>query len=237
MILQDFLCTGGKLQFSGLSIKIRNGMKLYISDLHFYDEKLMHQMDNRDFPDVRAMNQHMMEKWNSKVKGGDQVIVLGDLFCTKNPDEVNWILKRLSGKICLVEGNHDGVWLKKEGVDIGRFEWIKSYAEFDDHGFTVIASHYPVFCYNHQHVRKSDGSHRTYMLYGHVHNSYDELLVNRFQEITRQTVVTNAQNISGPIPCHMINCFCMFSGYEPLSLEEWIEADGKRRALIRQEGV
>lgn len=31
------------------------------------------------------------------------------------------------------------------------------------------------------------------------------------------------------IPCHMINCFCMFSDYQPLTLDEWIENDRRRR--------
>lgn len=207
-------------------------MKLYISDLHFYGDQLISSLDNRNFPDGKTMNQYMVEQWNSTVKGGDQVIVLGDLFHTKAADEVNWILNRLSGKICLIEGNHDCIWLKKEGVNLNRFEWIKSYAEFDDHGYTVIASHYPTFCYNHQHVKKTDGSDRTYMLYGHVHNSPDEILVNQFQNITRQTIVTNAQKITGPIPCHMINCFCMFSDYKPLSLEDWIKVDTERRSKM-----
>ena len=207
-------------------------MKLYISDLHFYHDALIERLDKRDFPDGKAMNRCMIDRWNSKVKGGDTVIVLGDFFGTKNADEVNWILNRLSGKICLIEGNHDSVWLKREGVNLNRFEWIKPYAEFDDHDYTVIASHYPVFCYNHQHLRKSDGSHRTYMLYGHVHNSYDEQLVNKFQTITRNTIVTNAQDITDNIPCHMINCFCMFSNYTPLSLPEWIMLDEKRRVAL-----
>lgn len=207
-------------------------MKLYISDLHFYDEKLLSRLDNRNFPDARTMNLHMLEQWNSAVNGGDQVIVLGDLFSTKNPEEVNWILNRLSGKICLIEGNHDCTWLKKEGVNLNRFEWIKPYAEFDDHGYTVIASHYPIFCYNHQHVRKPDGSHRTYMLYGHVHASRDENLVNQFINITKNTVYTNAQGITDNIPCHMINVFCMYSDYRPLSLEDWIKNDQKRRAEL-----
>ncbi len=204
-------------------------MKLYISDQHFYSETLLTKLDNRNFPDVKAMNKYMIDQWNSKVHGGDVVIVLGDIFATKNPEDVNFVLNRLAGKICLIEGNHDCIWLKKEGVNLNRFEWIKPYAEFDDHGYTVIASHYPTFCYNHQHLRRSDGSDKTFMLYGHVHNSADELLVNQFQNITRQTVVTNAQNITGPIPCHMINCFCMFSDYKPLSLEEWIMVDDERR--------
>jgi len=27
----------------------------------------------------------------------------------------------------------------------------------------------------------------------------------------------------------MINCFCMFSDYTPLTLDEWIKTDEKRR--------
>ena len=31
------------------------------------------------------------------------------------------------------------------------------------------------------------------------------------------------------IPCNMINCFCMFSNFQPMTLDEWIEIDRKRR--------
>lgn len=30
----------------------------------------------------------------------------------------------------------------------------------------------------------------------------------------------------------MINCFCMFSDYVPLTLDEWIEVDRKRRMNV-----
>ena len=207
-------------------------MKLYISDLHFYQSQLNTQLDMRGFESAEAMNSYMIRQWNSKVQGGDIVIVIGDFIGTKKPHEVNAILRKLNGKICLIEGNHDKDWLGRDGVDYDRFEWIKPYAELDDHGNTVILSHYPTFCYNHQHTKKSDGSPRTYMLYGHVHNSPDEKLVNQFQEITRQTIVTNAKGVTGPIPCQMINTFCMFSDYKPLSLEEWIKVDMDRRAAL-----
>ena len=205
-------------------------MKLYISDLHFYHEGAI-KMDARNFPDVRTMNQYMIDQWNSKVKGGDMVIVLGDFFWTKNPDEVNYVLNRLSGKICLLEGNHDNLWLKKAGVKLERFEWIKSYAELQDGQRNVIASHYPVFCYNHQYLENDDGTARTYMLYGHVHNTHDEKLVNQFQEITRSVVLRDGYGGKAErrIPCNMINCFCKFSDYKPLSLDEWILLDKKRR--------
>ena len=32
-----------------------------------------------------------------------------------------------------------------------------------------------------------------------------------------------------PITCNMINCFCMFSDYIPLTLDDWIRLDKGRR--------
>ena len=68
------------------------------------------------------------------------------------------------------------------------------------------------------------------MLYGHVHDTQDQRLIEQFQEITRATVTTDAQGNKRPIPCNMINCFCMYSDYEPLTLDEWIVCDEKRRS-------
>ena len=206
-------------------------MKLYISDLHFFHDRII-ELDQRNFPDSHTMNKFMLEQWNSKVKGGDIVIVLGDMFASKNPDEVNVILNRLNGKICLIEGNHDKMWLKKEGINLNRFEWIKQYTELTDGNYNVILSHYPTFCYNHQYLVNQDETPRTFMLYGHVHNTIDEALVNQFQEITRKTPAPGTANKT--IPCNMINCFCKFSNYVPLSLEEWISLDKKRRLQLLQ---
>ena len=73
------------------------------------------------------------------------------------------------------------------------------------------------------------GEPKTYMLYGHVHDTQDERLIEQFQEITRKTMVTDAQGNERSIPCNMINCFCKFSDYEPLTLDEWIVCDKRRR--------
>ena len=88
-------------------------------------------------------------------------------------------------------------------------------------------------CYNGQYRRTESGTPKTYMLYGHVHNTYDEYVVNEFQKQVKKY----RRNIKGvddavEIPCQMINCFCMFSDYVPLTLDEWIELDKKRRENI-----
>ena len=38
------------------------------------------------------------------------------------------------------------------------------------------------------------------------------------------------------IPSNMINCFCMYSDYTPLTLDEWITCDKKRRETLCAEG-
>ena len=73
------------------------------------------------------------------------------------------------------------------------------------------------------------------MLYGHVHNTQDETLINRFIMEIRKTMV-QSKHAESPeqIPCNMINCFCMFSNYQPMTLNEWIEIDRKRRAKMTE---
>ncbi|MDD5972447.1 MAG: metallophosphoesterase family protein, partial [Spirochaetales bacterium] len=81
-------------------------MKLYISDLHFFHESLLNNLDNRPFSSVEDMNEFMVAKWNEKVKSRDEVFVLGDLSFG-NVEETTRILNRLKGKITLIAGNHD----------------------------------------------------------------------------------------------------------------------------------
>ncbi len=69
------------------------------------------------------------------------------------------------------------------------------------------------------------------MLYGHVHDTRDQRLIEQFQQITRQTVITDVLGNERHIPCNMLNCFCMYSDYEPWSLDEWIQYhEGKNQA-------
>ena len=203
-------------------------MRYYISDLHFYHLSLNDHMDCRGFADCEEMHSYMIRQWNRRVRPNDEVVILGDLSVGKGK-ATNAITEQLNGKLFLIQGNHDR-FLTDKHFDASRFEWIKPYAEIYDNKRKVILSHYPVFCYNGQYRKKKDGSDRTYMLYGHVHNTYDELLVHQFQNITRSSLrPVKGQEGLANIPCHMINCFCMFSDYTPLLLDEWIENDRIRR--------
>lgn len=203
-------------------------MRYYIADLHFFHENMNTKMDCRGFANIEEMNEYMIRKWNEKVRHNDEVVILGDLSWGK-AEETNELLRKLKGKLYLIKGNHD-YYLNDKKFDSTRFEWIKSYEELQDHKRKVVLCHYPLMCYNGQYRLDEDGNPKTYMLYGHVHDTQDQRLLEEFQRITKHTEVTGPDGEKRHIPCNMINCFCMYSDYTPLTLDEWIECDRKLRA-------
>lgn len=196
-------------------MQLRNKMRYYISDLHFYHEGLNHQMDCRGFRDAKDMNEYMIAQWNRRVRKNDEVVVLGDLSMEKW-EKTKAVLDQLKGKIYLIQGNHDR-FIKDKAFDPSYFQWVRSYAEMHDNGRKVILSHYPVLCYNGQNRLSKHGNPKTYMLHGHVHDTLDQRLLEQFQSITRNTMRGEQ-----PIPCNLLNCFCMYSDYVPWGLDEWI---------------
>ena len=206
-------------------------MRYYISDNHFFHERLNSTMDNRGFASLEEMHEYMINKWNSRVRPGDEVMILGDFSIGKGT-ETNEILARLNGRKFLIVGNHDK-YLQDKKFDQSHFIWIKDYWEAKDNGRKVILSHYPIMCYKGQYRFGKDNNPITYMLYGHVHNTYDEIIVNDFIKETRsrkRMIKDSEEEIN--IPCQMINTFCMFSDYVLLTLDEWIKVDEERRAKM-----
>lgn len=203
-------------------------MRYYIADLHFFHGALNQRMDYRGFADAEEMNSYMIRKWNGKVRKNDEVVIIGD-FSWGTVEQTNELLDQLNGRLYLITGNHDH-FVKQKEARLNRFTWIKPYGELADNRRKVVLCHYPIMCYNGQYRLDENGRPKTYMLYGHVHDTRDQRLLEQFQEITRNTVTVNAQGEEQQIPCNMINCFCMYSDYEPLTLDEWIENDNRRRA-------
>ena len=207
-------------------------MRYYIADLHFCHGNLNEQMDRRGFESEEAMNEYMIKQWNGRVRPVDEVVILGDFCLSHNANEVNTLLSRLNGKKYLVVGNHDK-YLDNKDFDRDSFVWISNYKELKDNKRKIILSHYPIMCYNGQYMINKEGEAKTYMLYGHVHNTFDEYLINEHikqLEKFKRTVKGSSDMVS--IPCQMINCFCMFSDYVPLTLDEWIQLDKTRREKI-----
>ena len=206
-------------------------MRYYIADTHFFHRSLNEKMDQRGFDDIDQMNEYMIDQWNSKVRKNDEVVVLGD-FSWGNAKETTEILDELKGKIYLIRGNHDR-FLDDKNFDASRFVWIKDYAELSENKRKIVLSHYPIACYNGQYRRDEFGNPKTFMLHGHIHATQDQQFLDAYQDYIQQQKhprIGNGQMEN--VPCQLINCFCMYSDYVPMTLDEWIEIDKQRRSVL-----
>ena len=72
-------------------------MRYYISDCHFFHGAMNEKMDRRGFSDTEEMNRVMIERWNSRVRKNDEVVILGDLSWG-GATETALLLRELKGK-------------------------------------------------------------------------------------------------------------------------------------------
>lgn len=116
-----------------------------IADTHFGHKNILtfKRSDGvtplRDFPSVEAMDDFMVEQWNSRVSDGDRVYHLGDVAINRQELKT---LYRLKGRLVLVKGNHDIFKLD----DYRKFfDDIRAYVvQKDKDGNKIILSHIPI---------------------------------------------------------------------------------------------
>ena len=151
------------------------------------------------------MDDTLIRNWNERVADDDTIYILGDAFW-KNEENSIRIMERLQGQKHLIQGNHDRVKGKL------RFYWesITQYAEVNDENRLVILSHYPMLFYKNQH-------HGATMLYGHVHNTSEWELVEKWKK----------EQWAMGIPSRLINVGCMmeYMRYTPRTLTELLGAN------------
>lgn len=183
----------------------------YISDLHFGHGNII-TFDQRPFSSVKEMNDILIENWNKKVNKDDNIFILGDFCWLKEEDWIE-LLNRLNGVKTLIRGNHD---LKKMSLKCKQmFSDIKDYKEINDNGRMVIMSHYPILCY------KRSYNPKTYMLFGHVHNSTQEsYLVEKWIKDIKNSHTENFHNVGN---LYNVGCMMPWMNYTPQTLDEIIQ--------------
>ena len=85
-------------------------MRWATSDHHWGHHNIMkYCAETRQFPTVEEMNAVLVARWNESVAPDDEVILVGDAFCSRRmPRETKvGILRMLHGRKTLVKGNHD----------------------------------------------------------------------------------------------------------------------------------
>lgn len=148
-----------------------------ISDTHFRHANILKFTDSTTgalvrgdrFADVDAMDEHMIEQWNSVVKQGDIVYHLGDVVIgDKEWFKTNW--PRLNGSKRLIVGNHDDIKFLATG---GFFAKVQMWRMFPEFG--LMFSHVPLHessLYRYPSKDSSDSTAEPVSLlnvHGHIH--------------------------------------------------------------------
>jgi len=111
---------------------------------------------------IEAMNEEIIQKWNTLVQPGDHVFILGDVAMGRI-DQAPALIRRLNGDKTLIRGNHDRGLMQSPELET-LFIDIKDYACFSARGVGVVMSHYPFASW--------DGmGHGAVMLHGHLHGT------------------------------------------------------------------
>lgn len=138
------------------------------SDTHFNHKNILNFHDSegkrvRNFSSVEEMNEVMIERWNSRVKPGDKIYHLGDVFFgPKEWIENNW--SRLNGKKRLIVGNHDDI---DYIVNARMFEKVSLWRRFDE--FNLLFTHLPA-AISTLFEGESRGK-RLHNIFGHIHSN------------------------------------------------------------------
>jgi calcineurin-like phosphoesterase family protein len=110
----------------------------FTSDTHFGHGGAL-GLYRRPFPSVPAMNEALVERWNTTVGPDDEIWHLGDFAIKQPAAAVTAWLDRLNGKKHLVAGNND------PPATTGQAGWasVEPYAELTVDGVFLVLCHYP----------------------------------------------------------------------------------------------
>lgn len=130
----------------------------YTSDTHFRHKAILRYQPNRNYENVDAMNEALINNWNAVVPTNGIVIHHGDFaFASKN--QIRRFREQLNGHIILIRGNHD---YKSEVIDVFGRENLHQSLVIYVNGQTVHCSHHPMASWEDA----EDGGWHTH---GHYH--------------------------------------------------------------------
>lgn len=163
-------------------------MIYFIADTHFGHRSIVYTC-RRPFAEVTEMNEAMIAVWNDRVREGDTVYILGDMFYRCRDPEP--ILRRLRGKKRLILGNHDPSWTGAVAMD-RYFASVDEYLVLSDGKRELTLCHYPLLTWKHE--------KRSYMIHGHIHNRTDQDFWPLLRE--RERVLNAGADVNGygPVP-------------------------------------
>lgn len=144
-------------------------------DTYYDSSKERKYWVSKDIKNQRSkeMTDDLVERWNNVVSENDIVYHVGDFGWFEKPEHIDSFLKKLNGKISLIQGNHDRPWIGQ----VRSFKWVSQPYQ----GKMVKIDGQNIFLY-HTACRVWDKSHHgSWHLYGHSHGNLEVLTkVNAF---------------------------------------------------------
>lgn len=152
-----------------------------ISDLHFGHRNILHIGKGRPFNTIEEHDQALIDNWNSVVKAGDLVYVLGDFSIETSIDKIREPLSKLNGMKHLILGNHDRKKIHAQLKNENLWQSIREYGSIkfdavDGKKVFVRMMHFPILEFDG--AFKNHRPNEKYIhAYGHIHdaNNYDEI--------------------------------------------------------------
>ncbi len=192
-------------------------MNYYISDTHFGHKNIIKLDANngcRSFSSIEEHDNLIIENINKYVTPQDQLYFLGDVSWYE-PRKTAELIEQINCKNrFLLCGNHDR-WVK-DGKCKKLFQGIYDIKQISDSSKQIILCHFPIMMWT--------GQHRgTIHLYGHVHNSKEEMDYQNFvKELDEQIASRDGDKYK---PVRAYNVGCMLWNYAPVTLSQIMDAN------------
>lgn len=142
--------------------------KWYTSDLHIGHKRICEFTDRKLVTTVEEHDEWVVDLWNSQVKPGDTVYIMGD-FSFARFDKTCEALKKMQGQKHIIKGNHD------RADDLDRLKAANLIQNWHDYkeikvggkedNLTACLFHFPITAWHRQH-------YGSFMLHGHCHGSF-----------------------------------------------------------------
>lgn len=146
----------------------------FTADIHLGHDNII-KYCNRPFKDTQEMGVAIKDNWNSKIKPGSLVFILGDVTFQKSQNEIDESLSELNGNKILIPGNHDHINRLEKHMQIAP-PILEVSIKKDDEKLRFVMCHYAMRVWNKSHYGAMH-------LYGHSHGTMPDDPTSRSMDV------------------------------------------------------
>ena len=175
----------------------------FTSDLHLGHANVL-SFTKRQYADIDAMNQGLIDAINDCVEYEDELHILGDYSYKTSRNAARLLRHQIKCRnVHLIRGNHDRDWTQPEVADTFIVDPLIHTIKLAD-GRKVVLSHYPILDWPAM-------SHGSIHLHGHIHSDGQYNVRCREAGLLRYDVGVDA---NGCVPVSLEHILTWFEGVD-----------------------